>query len=134
MAGLSFLNTFLSTAPRSQTRLYIQAEACEAGLEPRVIQDWLKYPDEEDVEQEPLRALLREEVRKWSRQCVDVDALQGRARRAEETCRLLGKKVSALQRQLQQMQLERRNEYNGRGQREEKSAAAGGGRVVKFFS
>ncbi|XP_008203116.1 uncharacterized protein LOC100123986 isoform X2 [Nasonia vitripennis] len=131
VAGLSFLNTFLSTAPRSQTRLYIQAEACEAGLEPRVIQDWLKYADEEDEEQEPLRALLREEVRKWSRHCVDVDALQGRARRAEETCRLLSKKVSALQRQLQQMQLERRNEYNGRGQREEKSAGGGDGRVAE---
>ncbi|XP_011502282.1 PREDICTED: uncharacterized protein LOC105365746 [Ceratosolen solmsi marchali] len=108
VAGVSFLNAFLASAPRAQTKLYIQAEACEAGLEPRALQEWLKYADDE----EPLTELLREEVRKWSRHCVDVDALQGRARRAEETCRLLSKKVSALQRQLQKIQLERLNEYN----------------------
>ena len=88
----------------------IQAEACEAGLEPRALQEWLKYLDEED----PLTVPLRSEVRQWSQHCIDVDALQGRARRAEETCRALSKKVSALQRQLHQLQLEKINEQNSR--------------------
>ena len=93
---------------RDSTPELSQAEACEAGLEPRALQEWLRHVDEE----EPLAGPLREEVRRWSRLCVDVDALQGRARRAEETCRLLSKKVSALQRQLHKLQLERLNEYN----------------------
>ncbi|XP_058796509.1 uncharacterized protein LOC131667231 isoform X2 [Phymastichus coffea] len=114
IAGVSFLNAFLSTAPTTQTKLYIQAEACEAGLEPRALQEWLKYVDDE----EPASELLREEVRRWSRHCVDVEALQSRARRAEETCRLLGKKVAALQQQLHKLQLERLNEYNSRRQQQ----------------
>ncbi|KAJ8664586.1 hypothetical protein QAD02_006248 [Eretmocerus hayati] len=114
LAGVSFLNAFVASASRAQTKLYIQAEVCEAGLEPRALQEWLKFADEE----EPLTELLREEVHKWSRHCIDVEALQGRARRAEETCRVLSKKVTALQRQLHKMQLERRNEYNNRKQQQ----------------
>lgn len=56
--------------------------------------------------------MMRDEVRKWSRNCIDVEALQGRARRAEETCRVLSKKVAALQRQLQKVQMERMNDLN----------------------
>lgn len=49
--------------------------------------------------------LLHKEVQKWTHNCVDVDALQRRMMRAEETCRILSKKVSLLQ-----MQLEKQNE------------------------
>ncbi|OAD55736.1 hypothetical protein WN48_04389 [Eufriesea mexicana] len=110
VAGVSFLNAFLKSAPRTQTRLYIQAEACEAGLEPQVLQEWLKELD--GREEDALNDLLHKEVQKWSHNCVDVDALQRRVVRAEETCRILSKKVSALQTQLQQMQLEKLNNYN----------------------
>lgn len=67
---------------------------------------------------------MRDEVRKWSRNCVDVDALQGRARRAEETCRVLSKKVATLQRQLQKVQMERMNDLNS-GRAAKKSEVAG---------
>ncbi|CAD1470178.1 unnamed protein product, partial [Heterotrigona itama] len=110
VAGVSFLNAFLKSAPRTQTRLYIQAEACEAGLEPQVLQEWLKELD--GREEDALHDLLHKEVQKWSHNCVDVDVLQRRVVRAEETCRILSKKVSALQMQLQQMQLEKLNNYN----------------------
>ncbi|XP_043598591.1 uncharacterized protein LOC122574725 isoform X2 [Bombus pyrosoma] len=110
VAGVSFLNAFLKSASRTQTRLYIQAEACEAGLEPQVLQEWLKELD--GREEDALNDLLHKEVQKWSHNCVDVDALQRRVVRAEETCRILSKKVSALQTQLQQMQLEKLNNYN----------------------
>ena len=85
----------------------MQAEACEAGLEPQVLQEWLKELD--GREEDTLNDLLHKEVQKWSHNCVDVDALQRRVVRAEETCRILSKKVSALQTQLQQMQLEKLN-------------------------
>ena len=48
----------------------------------------------------------------WTNQCVDVEALESRANRAEETCRILSKKVTQLQKQLHKLQLERLNEYN----------------------
>ncbi|KAG7210488.1 hypothetical protein KM043_012009 [Ampulex compressa] len=110
VAGVSFLNSFLKSAPRTQTRLYIQAEACEAGLEPQVLQEWLREFD--GREEDALNDLLLKEVQKWTHNCVDVDALQRRVLRAEETCRILSKKVSALQTQLQKFQLEKLNGYN----------------------
>lgn len=128
LAGVSFLNAFIGSAPNSQTKLYIQAEACEAGLEPKALQEWLggqsdsSITDQDDNNNNngeehrrnhrPIVDMLRDEVQKWSRHCVDVDALQIRARRAEENCRLLNKKVAVLQRQLQTLQLERINEFN----------------------
>ncbi|XP_076624166.1 multiple wing hairs isoform X1 [Colletes latitarsis] len=110
VAGVSFLNAFLKSAPRTQTRLYIQAEACEAGLEPQVLQEWLKELD--GREEDALNDLLHKEVQRWTHNCVDVDVLQRRVVRAEETCRILSKKVSALQTELQQLQLEKLNNYN----------------------
>ncbi|XP_025159198.1 uncharacterized protein LOC105185024 isoform X2 [Harpegnathos saltator] len=103
VAGVSFLNAFLKSAPRTQTRLYIQAEACEAGLEPQVLQDWLREFD--GHEEDALTDLLHKEVQKWTHNCVDVEALQRRVMRAEETCRILSKKMSLLQ-----IQLEKRND------------------------
>ena len=75
-----------------------------------MLQEWLKELD--GREEDALHDLLHKEVQKWSHNCVDVDALQRRVVRAEETCRILSKKVSALQTQLQQMQLEKLNNYN----------------------
>ncbi|XP_077260036.1 multiple wing hairs isoform X1 [Temnothorax americanus] len=105
VAGVSFLNAFLKSAPRTQTKLYIQAEACEAGLEPQVLQEWLREFD--GREEDALTDLLHKEVQKWTHNCVDVDALQRRVTRAEETCRILSKKVSLLQ-----MQIEKQNVLN----------------------
>lgn len=82
---------------------FLQAEACEAGLEPQVLQEWLREFD--GREEDTLIDLLHKEVQKWTHNCVDVDALQRRVTRAEETCRILSKKVSLLQ-----MQLEKRND------------------------
>lgn len=84
---------------------FFQAEACEAGLEPQVLQEWLREFD--GREEDALTDLLHKEVQKWTHNCVDVDALQRRVMRAEETCRILSKKVSLLQ-----MQLEKRNDCN----------------------
>ncbi|XP_029166772.1 uncharacterized protein LOC114937470 isoform X2 [Nylanderia fulva] len=114
VAGVSFLNAFLKSAPRTQTRLYIQAEACEAGLEPQVLHEWLKEFD--GREEDTLTDLLHKEIQKWTHNCVDVDALQRRMMRAEETCRILSKKVSLLQ-----MQLEKQNECNNLEERNNKS-------------
>ncbi|XP_025074799.1 uncharacterized protein LOC105429970 isoform X2 [Pogonomyrmex barbatus] len=105
VAGISFLNAFLKSAPRTQTKLYIQAEACEAGLEPQVLQEWLREFDE--YEEDTLTDLLHKEIQKWTHNCVDVDALQRRVTHAEETCRILSKKVSLLQ-----MQLEKQKDSN----------------------
>ncbi|GAB1859021.1 GBD/FH3 domain-containing protein [Camponotus japonicus] len=113
VAGISFLNAFLKSAPRTQTRLYIQAEACEAGLEPQVLHEWLREFD--GREEDALTDLLHKEVQKWTHNCVDVDALQRRVMRAEETCRILSKKVSLLQ-----MQLEKRS--NSDSEERDKSA------------
>jgi len=72
-------------------------------LEPQVLQEWLREFD--GREEDALTDLLHKEVQKWTHNCVDVDALQRRVMRAEETCRMLSKKVSLLQ-----MQLEKRND------------------------
>ncbi|XP_050451751.1 uncharacterized protein LOC126851642 isoform X2 [Cataglyphis hispanica] len=113
VAGVSFLNAFLKSAPRTQTKLYIQAEACEAGLEPQVLHEWLREFD--GREEDALTDLLHKEIQKWTHNCVDVDALQRRVMRAEETCRILSKKVSLLQ-----IQLEKRN--NSDSEERDKSA------------
>ncbi|XP_046465666.1 uncharacterized protein mwh isoform X1 [Neodiprion pinetum] len=110
VAGISFLNAFIKSAPRAQTKLYIQAEACEAGLEPKVLQEWLT--DLDSSVEESMTELLRKEVHRWSRNCVDVEALQKRASRAEETCRMLGKKILSLQRQIETLQVVNMNGYN----------------------
>jgi len=70
-----------------------------------VLQEWLREFD--GREEDALTDLLHKEVQKWTHNCVDVDALQRRVTRAEETCRILSKKVSLLQ-----MQLEKRNNCN----------------------
>lgn len=85
--------------------LHSQAEACEAGLEPQILQEWLREFD--GREEDALTDLLLKEVQKWTHNCVDVDALQRRVMRAEETCKILTRKVSLLQ-----TQLEKRNDYN----------------------
>ncbi|XP_063995697.1 uncharacterized protein Mwh isoform X2 [Diachasmimorpha longicaudata] len=110
VAGISFLNAFLTSASRTQTRLYIQAEACEAGLEPRVLQDWLT--DVDGRSEDALMDLLKKEVLKWSQNCVDVDLLQKRLARAEEACSMLSNKVSLLQNQLDKLHMEKRNSNN----------------------
>ncbi|XP_043279031.1 uncharacterized protein mwh isoform X2 [Venturia canescens] len=109
VAGISFLNAFLKSAPRTQTRLYIQAEACEAGLEPRVLQSWLSEVDVRS--DDSLSDLLHKEVQKWSHNCVDVEALQKRLARAEETCTILGNKVSVLQEQLDKYNTVKMSDY-----------------------
>ncbi|KAH0541207.1 hypothetical protein KQX54_021272 [Cotesia glomerata] len=84
VAGISFLNAFIKSAPKTQTKLYIQAEACEAGLEPRALQEWLSE-DEIINNDKSLIDLLKKQVYKWSQNCIDVDSLQKRLARAEET-------------------------------------------------
>ncbi|XP_034937196.1 uncharacterized protein mwh isoform X2 [Chelonus insularis] len=110
VAGISFLNAFLKSAPKTQTRLYIQAEACEAGLEPRVLQDWLT--EDEGRNDDTLMDLLKKEIQKWSANCVDVDILQKRLAQAEETCVMLGNKIMVLEDQLEKLRLEKRMNYN----------------------
>lgn len=88
----------------------LQAEACEAGLEPRAVQEWLNEID--DSEEDPLTEILHKEIQKWTHNCVDVDVLQSRVLRAEEANRILSKKVTALQSQLQKLQLDKINSYN----------------------
>lgn len=97
------LHTLLEIAMQIPSPFSFQAEACEAGLEPQVLQEWLREFD--GREEDALTDLLHKEVQKWTHNCVDVDALQRRVMRAEETCRILSKKVSLLQ-----MQLEERND------------------------
>lgn len=62
--------------------------------------------------EESLTDLLTKEVNRWTRNCVDVEALQKRAARAEETCRMLGKKILSLQSQIENLQVENMNGYN----------------------
>lgn len=89
---------------------HLQAEACEAGLEPRILQEWLA--EVEGRSEDALTDLLKKEVQKWSQNCVDVDVLQKRLARAEETCSILGNKVALLKDQLEKLQIEKRNGYN----------------------
>ncbi|XP_057323885.1 GATA zinc finger domain-containing protein 14 isoform X2 [Microplitis mediator] len=111
VAGISFLNAFLKSAPSTQSRLYIQAEACEAGLEPRALQQWLSK-DEIHHSDELLGNLLKKQVYKWSQNCIDVDNLQKRLVRAEETCTILTNKITVLQNQLEKLQMKKRTIIN----------------------
>lgn len=106
------LYLYYVTVRYSHTLLSLQAEACEAGLEPQVLQEWLREFD--GREEDTLTDLLHKEVQKWTHNCVDVDALQRRVMRAEETCRILSKKVSLLQ-----MQLDKRNDRSLEAQAQE---------------
>lgn len=79
-------------------------------MEPQVLQEWLKEID--GHEEDALADILHKEIQKWSQNCVDVEALQRRVSRSEETCRILSKKITILQSQLQKLQLEKINNYN----------------------
>lgn len=68
--------------------------------------------DVDSNSEDSLSELLRKEVHRWSKNCVDVESLQKRALRAEETCRMLGKKILALQSQIEGMQVASMNGYN----------------------
>lgn len=78
-----------------------------------MLHEWLREFD--GREEDALTDLLHKEIQKWTHNCVDVDALQRRVMRAEETCRILSKKVSLLQ-----MQLEKRS--NSDSEERDKSA------------
>ena len=79
-------------------------------MEPRILQTWLNEVDGRG--EDALADLLHKEVQKWSHNCIDIDALQKRLARAEETCAILGNKVALLQGQLDDFRKKKINSYN----------------------
>lgn len=73
------------------------------------MESWLSEVDVRS--DDSLSDLLHKEVQKWSHNCVDVEALQKRLARAEETCTILGKKVLVLEEQLDKYNTVKMSDY-----------------------
>ncbi|ALC44079.1 mwh [Drosophila busckii] len=75
-AGVKFLNTFIESAVSLQQRLYIQAELCQAGLEPSTLARTISSSS-------PWLDALRNELKRFNELHIDVDKIMAQARDAD---------------------------------------------------
>uniref|UniRef100_A0AAG5DFY9 GBD/FH3 domain-containing protein n=4 Tax=Anopheles atroparvus TaxID=41427 RepID=A0AAG5DFY9_ANOAO len=75
--GLRFINTFLESAESVQTRLYLQAELFQAGLDSSQMCKTISSTS-------PWLERLRTEVKRWDAIRIDIEQLQQQARSAEQ--------------------------------------------------
>lgn len=91
--GMRFINTLMESAESLQTRLYLQAELFQAGLEPQQMSKLISSTS-------PWLQKLIDEVKRWESIKVDIERLQKEVRSAEQ-CRskmvILERKVEMLQ-------------------------------------
>lgn len=91
--GIRFLNTFMESAESIQTRLYLQAELYQAGLEPHQMSKLISSTS-------PWLQKLLDEIKRWDSIKIDIDHLQKQVRSADQ-CRskmvILERKVEMLQ-------------------------------------
>lgn len=92
-AGMRFINTLMESAETLQTRLYLQAELFQAGLEPQQMSKLISSTS-------PWLQKLLDEVKRWDSIRIDIERLQKEVRSAEQ-CRskmvILERKVETLQ-------------------------------------
>ncbi|XP_070489860.1 uncharacterized protein [Chironomus tepperi] len=91
--GIKFINTFLESSDSIQTRLYLQAELYQAGLDPPQMSKLISSTS-------PWLQKLQDEIKHWESIKIDVEVLQKQVRNAEQ-CRskmvILERKVEMLQ-------------------------------------
>ncbi|XP_052894488.1 uncharacterized protein LOC128301870 [Anopheles moucheti] len=75
--GMRFINTFLESSENVQTRLYLQAELYQAGLDPSQMCKTISSTS-------PWLERLRLEVKRWDAIRIDIEQLQLQARSAEQ--------------------------------------------------
>ncbi|XP_053676959.1 uncharacterized protein LOC128727115 [Anopheles nili] len=75
--GMRFINTFLESSDNTQTRLYLQAELFQAGLDPSQMCKSISSTS-------PWMERLRGEVKRWDAIRIDIEQLQLQARSAEQ--------------------------------------------------
>ncbi|XP_052872663.1 uncharacterized protein LOC128278058 [Anopheles cruzii] len=75
--GMRFVNTFLESSENVQTRLYLQAELFQAGLDPSQMCKTISSTS-------PWLERLRSEVKRWDAIRIDIEQLQLQARSAEQ--------------------------------------------------
>jgi Diaphanous FH3 Domain len=94
--GIRFLNTFMDSAESLQTRLYLQAELYQAGLEPHQMTKLISSTS-------PWLQKLDDEIKRWDSIKIDIEHLQRQVRSAEQ-CR---SKLVILERKVEMMQEEK---------------------------
>lgn len=91
--GIRFINILMESAESLQTRLYLQAELFQAGLEPQQMSKLISSTS-------PWMQKLLDEVKRWESIRIDIERLQKDVRSAEQ-CRskmvILERKVETLQ-------------------------------------
>lgn len=95
-AGLRFINTFMESAESLQTRLYLQAELFQAGLEPCQLSKLISPTS-------PWMDKLLDEISRWDSIKIDIEGLQKEVRSAEQ-CR---SKLVILERKIEMLQEEK---------------------------
>lgn len=92
-AGMRFINTLMESAESLQTRLYLQAELFQAGLDPPQMSKLISSTS-------PWLQKLLDEAKRWDCARIDIERLQKDVRSAEQ-CRsklvILERKVEMLQ-------------------------------------
>lgn len=91
--GMKFINTFIESSESIQTKLYLQAELYQAGLDPPQMSKLISSTS-------PWLQKLLDEIKYWESIKIDVESLQKQVRTAEQ-CRskmvILERKVEMLQ-------------------------------------
>ncbi|XP_041978286.1 spindle pole body component 110 isoform X2 [Aricia agestis] len=99
-AGLSFINTLLSSAPSPQRKLYIQAELEQAGFDIVTLKKIIaKLPNTSDY--------LQQEIEEYEKQLIDVDTLSEKANEAQKEKDDLRHKLELLEKRVKILQEEK---------------------------
>ena len=94
--GMRFITTLMESAESLQTRLYLQAELYQAGLEPQQMSKLISSTS-------PWLQKLTDEVKRWEAIKIDIERLQKEVRSSEQ-CR---SKLVILERKVEQLEDEK---------------------------
>uniref|UniRef100_A0A8D8YIT6 Formin-like protein 1 n=1 Tax=Cacopsylla melanoneura TaxID=428564 RepID=A0A8D8YIT6_9HEMI len=94
--GLRFLNTFIRTAASTQTKLYIQAEIVQAGLNIDLVRKTCQNSE-----------LVVQEINTWEKNFIDIETMRKGAEDSKQENLALREKIALLERKIQKMHEEK---------------------------
>ncbi|KAK9883776.1 hypothetical protein WA026_001966 [Henosepilachna vigintioctopunctata] len=100
VAGMKFINAFLSSASTSQKRLYIQAELEQAGFD-------IASMKKNVIGNSEITDKIFDELQQWEKNYIDVETLTIRSETAEKENDALRDKILLLERKVQILQEEK---------------------------
>ncbi|XP_008467675.2 homeobox protein 4 [Diaphorina citri] len=94
--GLKFLNAFIRTAPSMQSKLYIQAEIMQAGLNIDLVRKTCQDSE-----------LVAQEINTWEKNFIDLEKMKKSAEDSKQENLSLREKIALLERKIQKLHEEK---------------------------